>query len=133
MCSTGRVVKSSSSARSTKDWSFRRFNTRRSRRMSAVATQFNACRPKLWTGRYARVPGNSSVFHLRHTDMGLWPVLIWNKGDEIATCPAIASPVATSIAAAVANAKRHTGGDGPGAFTINEFGQVLVPASDGDG
>ena len=36
-------------------------------------------------------------------------------------------------AEAVASAKRFKGGSGGGAFVVNEYGQVIVPSSDGGG
>jgi hypothetical protein len=101
--------------------------------MRTVTTEFRACRPVLWTGRYGRVEGNSGVFHLRYCDGDLWPVVDWNTVDGLATCRAVASNGVPELAAAVATAKRLAAGEGGGGFVINEFGQVLVPSSDGSG
>ena len=40
---------------------------------------------------------------------------------------------ARQLAAAVVEGKRHMGDAGGGSFVINEFGQVIVPSSKGDG
>jgi len=101
--------------------------------MKVITTAFQACEPTLWTGRYARIMGDSAVFHLRYTNGRLWPVLIWETNSEIVTCRAMDSVTTRELVAAVACAKRHAGGDGGGSFLINEYGKILVPASDGDG
>jgi hypothetical protein len=41
--------------------------------MNVVRTQFYACRPMAWNGRYGRMMGDKAVFHLRHVDGRLWP------------------------------------------------------------
>jgi len=77
--------------------------------------------------------GDCAVFHLRYTKGRLWPVLIWETDDGIATCRAIDCVATIDLVDAVARAKRSAGGEGGGSFLINEYGKVLVPASDGDG
>jgi len=79
------------------------------------------------------VMGDAAVFHLRYVGGRLWPVLIWETESGTATCRALDSGATRELAAAVERAKRHAGGEGGGSFLINEFGKVLVPASDGDG
>lgn len=101
--------------------------------MTALAGSFQACNPTPWTGRYDRIPGDSTVFHLEYVDRRLWPVIQWNNDGACGTCRAIQSETATGLADAVTRAKRFAGGSGGGSFLINEFGQVLVPASDGGG
>jgi hypothetical protein len=101
--------------------------------MNGIAVRFRACPPKPWTGRYARVVGDETVFHLRHVDGELWPVVVWKTEGGTGTCPAIASPAVFVLAGAVAHAKRALGGSGGGAFLIDEYGRVLVPGSMGDG
>jgi len=101
--------------------------------MSVVTTQFQACRPTPWSGRYRRVMGDVSVFHLRYVDGRLWPVVIWETGEGTATCRALGCAAATELADAVARAKRYAGGDEGGSFVVNEYRQVIVPSSDGDG
>jgi hypothetical protein len=77
--------------------------------------------------------GDSSVFHLRHTEKGLWPVLIWETDDGVATCRAVDCAAVVELSEAVAQTKRHAGGEGGGSFLIDEYGRVIVPASDGGG
>src|SRR5215831_2474358 len=101
--------------------------------MNALTTVFQPCAPVPWNGRYARVMGDSTVFHVRYIDGRLWPVLDWETDGAIATCRALECAAAADLVAAVGQAKRHLGGNGAGAFLINEFGKVLVPASDGGG
>ena len=101
--------------------------------MSIMTSMFNHCRPRLWTGRYARVPGDTSVFHLRNVNGRMRVVIEWNIDDECATCAAVPCDTADVLAKAVEQGKLVAGGSGRGSFMINEFGQVLVPASDGDG
>jgi hypothetical protein len=101
--------------------------------MNYVTAQFHACEPTPWNGRYGRVMGDGTVFHLRYTDGRLWPVVVWETEAGVATCPAIDCAAAVGLVDAVARAKRHAGGEGGGSFLINEHGKVLVPASDGGG
>src|SRR5436309_6758045 len=94
---------------------------------------FTACRPRPWEGRYARIPGDRSVFHVQ-TCGGRWcPVILWHREEELGTCAAIDSPAVRRLTEAVTAAKRQLGAAGGGSFQINEFGQVLVPASDNSG
>ena len=101
--------------------------------MATIISQFKACRPTPWAGRYARIPGDNSVFHLRSVGGRLWPTMQWQTEEGIGTCAALPCSAAEQMAQAVEKAKHHAGGGGGGAFVINEFGQVLVPASDGGG
>lgn len=101
--------------------------------MNVFTTQFHACEPMPWKGRYGRVMGDSAVFHLRRIDGCLWPVLLWESDAGLASCRAIDCPATGELVNAVARAKRHAGGEGGGSFLIDEYGKVLVPASDGDG
>lgn len=101
--------------------------------MNVVATQFRARHPMPWEGRYGRVIGDTTVFHLRHVGERLWPVLLWKTDEGVATCRAVECSAAVKLAEAVARAKRQAGGDGGGSFLINEYGQVLVPATEGGG
>ena len=101
--------------------------------MPVLTTQFHACRPTPWHGRYGRVMGDSGVFHLRYTDGRLWPVVLWETEEGAATCRAIECAAALGLVEAVAQIKRSRGGEGGGSFLINEHGKVLVPASDGGG
>lgn len=101
--------------------------------MSLATTRFHRCRPTLWQGRYARVYGDTAVFHLRHDGNRFWPMVLWDTDEGRATCWALECDAAAALADAVCGAKRLAGGPGGGCFLINEFGQVLIPASDGGG
>ena len=65
----------------------------------------SASRPMPWKGRYGRVMGDRAVFHLRHTDGRLWPVIDWETAAGVATCRAIDCPAIVELVAAVARAK----------------------------
>ena len=96
-------------------------------------SDFQACEPREWHGRYKRIPGGGTAFHLVTVDNRLWPVIRWAVDGEVATCEARDCDTAAQLAGAVEAAKRKAGGNGSGSFLINEYGQVLVPASDGLG
>ncbi len=95
--------------------------------MSIAVSHFEPCRPQVWNGRYSRIPGDTSVFHIHEVDDRLWPVIIWETDDGRGTCKAVASESTEALVKAVVSAKRLSGGSG-GCFSINEFGQVLVPS-----
>jgi len=101
--------------------------------MSVAEVQFAVTEPVTWEGRYARVPGEETVFHLVHQNGRKWPVIYWTTDEGTATCAAVACAAAERLAEAVGAAKRVMGGASGGSFAINEFGQVLVPSSQGDG
>lgn len=63
----------------------------------------------------------------------MWPTIEWQTDEGTGTCSAVRCSAAEELAKAVERAKLHAGGGGGGSFVINEFGQVLVPASDGGG
>lgn len=100
-------------------------------KMSELQFQGSELRP--WYGRYSRIPGDRSVFHLTYTGGRMWPVIYWETEEGTATCEARCSDAVEQLADAVERAKRKAGGSGGGSFMINEYGQVLVPASDGSG
>jgi hypothetical protein len=94
--------------------------------------QFQPARhPAKWLGRYERIPGYSSVFHLRrYGKFGWWPIIEWQRPDRTGTCPAQQSPAVEALVEAVNAAKVQLCGAPGGGFAINEFGQVIVPTSD---
>jgi len=57
----------------------------------------------------------------------------WPVDGDIGECWAEECIGARELAEAVAAGKRSMNGSGGGSFLINEFGQVLVPSSEGDG
>ena len=89
--------------------------------------------PQIWSGRYARIPGEQTAFHIRRRDDAWWPFAVWAAGEEIASCPMVDCGAAADLARAVNRGKRLLGTLVGGSFVINEFGQVLVPSSAGDG
>ena len=101
--------------------------------MSNQTSVFQICKPSEWKGRYARIPGDNTAFHLKYIGGRMWPVVLWETEEGTGTCAARECDAAAQLADAVEAAKRKAGGTGGGSFVINEFGQVLVPASDGSG
>lgn len=95
--------------------------------------RFTPITPREWPGRYGRIPGNKSVFHLRWSDNEFWPVIEWHRDEYIGECLAVDCADTRELVKAVSNAKQILSGNKSGAFLINEFGQVIVPSSDGRG
>ncbi len=94
---------------------------------------FMPCKIKDWTGRYGRIEGSGSVFRVK-TVGGSKKLIITSVRDSTkACCEAQRLPAVNDLIKAVIAGKRVFGGDAGGSFLINEFGQVLVPASDGSG
>jgi hypothetical protein len=100
---------------------------------------FTACgdaRP--WRGRYARIPGTETVFHVRSKGSMGWTICLdWGTSEGIAECIAVqsseAAPEIACLVSAVNRVKvRQTGHNG-GCFSINEWGQVLVPSAEVSG
>ena len=94
---------------------------------------FSPINRRPWSGRYTRVAGDAAVFHVRHVDRDLRAVIEWNINGDRCMCVALHDPDVKQLVANVVQAKAAMGGLAGGSFQINEFGQVLVPASDGCG
>ena len=94
---------------------------------------FVASSPRRWSGRYARIPGDTTTFHVRFIDGSWWPTVDWTVGYETAQCPMADVDGARDLAEAINAGKRFLRGSAGGAFLINEYGQVLVPDQSGDG
>lgn len=86
-----------------------------------------------WKGRYARIPGKTTTLYLVHVDTRLRVAVLWDVDEERGTCVAVDGEAIRSLADSVSEAKQKMGGGAGGSFQINEFGQVLVPASAGGG
>jgi hypothetical protein len=87
-----------------------------------------------WLGRYSRIMGKTTVFKIRNTaEYGLWPVIEWEHTEGRILCHAVNSGDVRKLADAVIQAKKTMYGNSTGSFVINEFGQVIVPSSAGDG
>ena len=94
---------------------------------------FTPCKIKDWTGRYGRIEGSGSVFRVK-TVGGSKKLIVTSVRDYTkAICEAQASPAVNELIKAVIAGKKALGGDAGGSFLINEFGQVLVPATSGSG
>lgn len=94
--------------------------------------EFQPTEARRWDGRYTRIPGETTVFHVRHIEGALRVAIDWDIDADRCTCVALGGAAVEVLAEKVVQAKRKMGGHGGGSFQINEFGQVLVPASDGD-
>jgi hypothetical protein len=97
----------------------------------ATLFRCRAVRPKIWNGRYLRVPGETTAFHVRLVEGDWWPVVDWLLGDETGHCPMVDDDDAPALAAAVNAGKAALHAGLGGAFLIDEYGRVLVPAHDG--
>ena len=94
---------------------------------------FTPVTPRGWSGRYARIPGNETAFHVRLLGGRWWPSVEWTIEYETGLCPMVDVKGAANLADAVNAGKRFLCGSSGGAFLINEYGQVLVPSQSGDG
>lgn len=88
-------------------------------------------RPRPWPGRYSRVPGETTAFHVRLIGGRWWPIVDWHVDGEIGHCTMADEGDAQVLADAVNAGKRSMGAAPGGAFLIDEHGRVLVPAHDG--
>ena len=86
-----------------------------------------------WTGRYKRIPGETTALHVKRIGKESRVVIVWDADGYRRDCDLVDGPGARSLAAAVVAAKEAMGGDLGGSFQVNEFGQVLVPSTDGEG
>jgi hypothetical protein len=70
---------------------------------------------------------------VRWLDGRWWPTVDWVRGDETGVCAMVEEGDAGRLVEAVNTGKAAQGGSFGGAFLIDEYGRVLVPASDGAG
>ena len=97
---------------------------------------FKACNLKSWCGRYNIIPGQTTTFKIKFSleKQAFWPIVEWDRFDETLFCPACeASRSIKELVEAVNGAKIKISRRPGGTFIINEFGQVIVPSSWGDG
>lgn len=93
---------------------------------------FNASSIRPWNGRYGKTAGGCG-WRVKSSS-GEWKALIkWTTDDMTVECHAVDCEATSDLAAAVARGKQHMGDSGGGSFVINEYGQVIVPSSKGDG
>jgi hypothetical protein len=92
-------------------------------------------KPAYWRGRYNIVYGNkSSVLSIKRFKNRWWPTATLIENDEVTICPSIECQASYDLANIVNNAKRLlSNSEGGGSFIINEFGQIIVPSSYGNG
>jgi hypothetical protein len=89
----------------------------------------------VWTGHYERVIGNkSAAFSIKFIDGKWWPVVVYesNKNERV-ECLADDCKASYELAKVVNSAKYRMTQTNGGAFVINEFGQIIVPNSQGNG
>ncbi len=92
---------------------------------------FQPRRPTIWRGRYRRIPGDSTAFHIWFADGFWWPFILWRNEGYNVECFMEETGAAKVLAESVSAVKREQQGSGGGSFLINEFGQVIVPPWDG--
>lgn len=62
--------------------------------MNGSRCSFTPTEPRIWNGKYARIPGEGTAFHVRLLDDKWWPCVMWVVGDETALCPMVARKAA---------------------------------------
>lgn len=95
--------------------------------MNSRMSSLTLSSPRAWNGRYSRIPGDHTAFHVRFHKDQWWPVVDWVVGDEIGSCPMVECDAAYKLAHAVNSGKHLLGAPSGGSFLINEYGQILVP------
>lgn len=96
-----------------------------------MSCMFIASSPfKEWMGRYDRIPGDQSVFHIRWDSQRgrFWPLAERSSDAWTETYWFEDHAVIEELTASVNEIKQRLNGQSGGSFTINEWGQVLVPA-----
>ena len=102
--------------------------------MNGVTTQFRACPLMPWTGRYARVMGDAPrcfTFPIPAAVSG--PCWIGRPTPGLQHVARRSAPPPMSLSLRSRKPRGILVAVAPRSFLINEFGKVLVPASDGAG
>ena len=95
--------------------------------------EFAPTKIRLWGGRYGLIAGSTDHWKNIKID-GEWrSVVVCCIASHTLTCKAEKCDAMDKLTGAVTQGKKHLGGNGGGKFQINEFGQVIVPASSGNG
>lgn len=94
-----------------------------------MGVKFKAIKPEVWNGRYARIPGDGPAMHIKTMGGMLRPVVYLRQDECLGTCSAVENADVRKLTEAVSTAKLLLSGHEGGSFQINEYGQVLVPAS----
>ena len=83
-----------------------------------------------WAGRYDRILGDQSVFHIRsRTAEGrFWPMAERRIDGETVDYWFKENAAINALAEAIKRLQLHFNGAEGGSFTINEYGQVIVPS-----
>jgi len=100
-----------------------------------MSFEFVSIKPNDWCGRYGAIPGKSSVLHIGYSARHgkAWSYALMSEYDDRGCCWALESSSANALVKAVQQGKKFFGYETMGAFLVNEYGQVIVPASDGQG
>ncbi len=96
---------------------------------STTLERFYPAEPRVWIGRYNRIPGEASVFHIRYFKlMGeFWPLALSRTRNEIFSYAFAYSQTARVLTSHICRLQQRINGHPGGSFIINEYGQVLVP------
>ena len=100
--------------------------------MTSRELSFTPQPARVWTGRYNRIPGETTALHVRQLGRDWWPCVDWVADNEVAVCPMVDQVGARELGRAVNQGKRLVGEILGGSFLINEYGQVLVPSTTGE-
>ena len=93
--------------------------------------KFTPFSPKYWNGRYRTTNADENTFHIKYNSeiKDWWPFVVYCEDDCTADCPAVDNGDIRELVSHINSVKySHTYNNG-GAFSINEFGQVIVPVS----
>lgn len=85
--------------------------------------------PRPWMGRYNRIPGEASVFHIRFSRVvgHFWPLALSRINGEILEYLFADCSATRTLTAHICRLQQRINGFPGGSFVINEYGQVLVP------
>jgi hypothetical protein len=98
--------------------------------MHGNSFRFHASSTSEWKGRYKRIQGSSSAFHVV-SRAGKYVILAYIQTEEgQVSCQALPCPDVEAMIEAINDVKRRYHSQPGGSFLINEFGQVLVPTKE---
>ena len=86
--------------------------------------------PRLWTGRYARIPGKQTAFHVSSEGV-LTAEWTDHEEDEILTGRILDTPETQALGKALNETKSSHAGSPGGSFLINEYGEIICPIAGG--
>lgn len=96
--------------------------------MSCVFTPCRGLKP--WTGRYNRIEGDQSVFHIRwHKDGYWWPVAVRTENFVEESYWFEQNDAIRRLTKTICAIQLKVNGQEGGSFIINEWGQVIMPSA----